>query len=152
MAGLGALLLAGCALFRHPPETTLRLYEQATSTLPDDNVRLVAIPKLGLKIPLNPFATLSERDVEKAALGQTPGGATIKLQFDGNGAILFDEMTTRCRGQYIVTFLNDRPVAAWLVDRRVTNGQFEVEGDFSDEEARKAVEALNKLAQQQQGQ
>ncbi len=144
------LLLAGCALFRHPPETTLRLYEQITSTLPDDDVRLVAIPKLGLKIPLNPFATLSERDVGNAVLGQTPGGATINLQFDANGAMVFDEMTTRCRGQYIVTFLNGRPVAAWLVDRRVTNGQFVVEGDFTDEDARKAVEALNKLSQQRQ--
>jgi preprotein translocase subunit SecD len=150
IAGAGALLLAGCALFHQPSPTTLRLHEEITSTLPDDDVRLVAVPKTGLKIPLNPYATLSERDVARAELAQTPGGATIKLQFDANGAILFDEMTTRCRGQYIVTFLNERPVAAWLVDRRVTNGQFVVEGDFTDEEARKAVEALNKISQQQQ--
>ena len=34
---------------------------------------------------------------------------------------------------------------AWLVDRRVTNGVFVVEGDFTDEEAQKAVDDLNKL-------
>jgi len=141
-----ALLAVGCA--SHPPEVTLRLHEEANSSLPEDDMRMVAVPKTGLKIPLNPYATISETDVDKATLEQTPGGATIRLLFDPNGAMTFDEMTTRCRGQYIVTFLNGRPVAAWLVDRRVTNGQFVVEGDFTDEEAGKAVDALNKLSQQ----
>ena len=151
MTGAGALLLAGCALFRHQePPATLRLYEEATSTLPEDNVRMVAIPKLGLKIPLNPYATISEEDVDKATLEQTPGGAAIEVQFDVSGSMVFNEMTTRCRGQYIVTFLNNRPVAAWLVDRRVTNGQFVVEGDFTDEEAGKAVDSLNKQSKQRQ--
>jgi preprotein translocase subunit SecD len=72
------------------------------------------------------------------------------LRFDIHGAIKFDELTTRSRGQYLVTFLNGRPVAAWLVDQRITNGQFLVEGDFSDEEAKKAVESLNRMNKKRQ--
>ncbi len=55
-------------------------------------------------------------------------------------------MTTRDRGQYLVIFLNNRPIGSWFVDQRILNGQFLVDGDFTDEEAKKTVEALNKLS------
>jgi polyhydroxyalkanoate synthesis regulator phasin len=37
-------------------------------------------------------------------------------------------------------------VSAWLVNQRIINGQFLVEGDFTDEEAKKIVDDLNKLS------
>ena len=42
--------------------------------------------------------------------------------------------------------INNHPVSAWLVDQRIINGQFLIEGDFTDEEAKKAVDDLNKLS------
>jgi hypothetical protein len=45
----------------------------------------------------------------------------------------------------LVTFINFQPVAAWLVNQRILNGQFLVEGDFTDDEAKKVVDALNKM-------
>ena len=62
--------------------------------------------------------------MQSAATHQTAGGTAILLRFDTHGAIVLDELTTRTRGEYLVTFLNDRPVAAWLVDQRITNGEF----------------------------
>lgn len=67
------------------------------------------------------------------------------LRFDPHGMVALDEMTTRTRGQYVVIFLNTKPVAAWLVDKRLTTGQFLLEGDFTDEEARQTVDALNRM-------
>ena len=75
------------------------------------------------------------------------GGKAIFLRFDPHGTIVLDEMTTRDRGQYLVIFLNKRPVGTWLVGQRIINGQFLVEGDFTDEAAKKAVEALNKMGE-----
>ena len=116
--------------------------------LPAETFQTVEIPHTDVKLTVSPFPALTERDVQAAELYDTAGGKAIFLRFDPHGTILLDEVTTRDRGQYLVIFLNKRPVGSWSVDQRITNGQFLVEGDFTDEEARKAVEALNKLSEE----
>jgi SecD-like export protein len=147
---LMATLLVGCAFFQNlhkkTDETTLRIYEEVDASLPADNKQIVEIPHTDLRLTINPFPTLTEKDVLTAELYDTAGGKAIFLRFDPNGTILLDEMTTRCRGQHIVIMINNHPIAAWLVNDRVTNGQFLVEGDFTDEQAKKAVDDLNKLS------
>jgi hypothetical protein len=147
---LAATVLAGCAAFQNlhkkTDETTLRIYEEANSALPAENRQTVEIPHTDMKFTINPFPTLSEKDVLTAELYDTAGGKAILLRFDPNGAIVLDEMTTRCRSQHVVIMLNNHPVAAWLVNDRIVNGQFLVEGDFTDEQAKKAVDDLNKLS------
>src|SRR5579859_1110159 len=144
-----ATLLVGCVLLqnvqRKTDETTLRMYEEVDPALPAENKQTVEIPRSNMKLTINPFPTMTEKDVLSAELYNTAGGKAIFLRFDPNGTILFDEMTTRCRGQYIAVMINNRPVAAWLVNERVVNGQFLVEGDFTDEEAKKVVDDLNEL-------
>jgi preprotein translocase subunit SecD len=150
MALCGSLVMAlftGCALFHEkPPETTVRIYEEASSALPAENQQTVEIPHEDLKLTVSPFPTLTERDVQSAELYNTAGGKAVFLRFDPHGTIVLDEMTTRTRGQYLAVMVNQRPVGAWLVDQRIINGQFLVEGDFTDAEARKIVDDLNKLA------
>ena len=145
-----ALLAAfsvGCASFhKKDPETTVRIYEQADSALPAENQRTIEVPDTDLKLTINPFPTLTERDVQSAQLYDTAGGKAIFLRFDAHGTVLLDEMTTRLRGQYVAVLINRRPVSAWLVDQRILNGQFLIEGDFTDEEAKKIVDDLNKLS------
>jgi preprotein translocase subunit SecD len=84
-------------------------------------------------------------------LYDTAGGKAIFLRFDAHGTVLLDEMTTRLRGQYVAVLINKRPVSAWLVDQRIINGQFLIEGDFTDEEAKKVVDDLNKLSKKKNG-
>ncbi len=105
----------------------------------------VDVPLADVKVSVSPFPFLTEKNVLSAELYNTAGGTAIFVRFDIHGTILLDEATTRNRGQYFVTFLNNRPVAAWLVNQRILNGQFLVEGDFSDDEAKKAVDELNKM-------
>ncbi|HUI05786.1 MAG TPA: hypothetical protein VL486_02150 [Verrucomicrobiae bacterium] len=143
---LAAGAVTGCALFQRHDQTTVQIHEQVSSALPAENKLIVDIPKADLKLAVSPFATLSERDVHAASLYDTAGGKEILLQFDVHGTFVLDECTTRNRGQYLVTFINNRPVAAWLVNQRILNGQFLIEGDFSDEEARQVVDALNRMA------
>jgi preprotein translocase subunit SecD len=142
---LVSLSLTGCAMFHKQDTTTVRIHEQVSSALPPENVMIADIPLANLKLAVAPFPTLSEKNVLSAELYDTAGGKAILLRFDIHGTILLDEATTRTRGQYLVTFINNRPVAAWLVNQRILNGQFLVEGDFTDEEAKKVVDALNKM-------
>ena len=144
---LAAVCFVGCAIFRKPSEVAnLRIYEESSSSLPAETFQTVEIPHTNVKLTVSPFPTLTERDVQSAELYDTTGGKAIFLRFDPHGTIVLDEMTTRDRGQYLVIFLNNRPIGSWFVDQRILNGQFLVDGDFTDQEAEKAVEALNKLS------
>ncbi len=146
--GLAAACFAGCATFRNrPEEVSLRIHEESSSLLPAETFQTVEIPHTNVKLTVSPFPTLTEQDVQSAELYDTAGGKAISLRFDPHGTIVLDELTTRDRGQYLVIFLNNRPIGSWFVDQRILNGQFLVDGDFTDEEAKKAVEALNKLGE-----
>ena len=138
---MSALLCVGCASQK---QTTLRMYEQVTSTLPSKMYRQVPIPSAGVTINVDKYPVLTERDIFKAELYPMAGGSALLLQFETVRMMRMDELTTRLRGRYLVTFLDDRPVAAWYVDRRIENGQMLIEGDFTEEEAKKAVESLTR--------
>jgi len=148
--GLFALLpvlLAGCALFgKKEPPATLELYEQASPALPAHLQRTFTIPKTGLAITAHRFPALTDQQLHRAELKETPGGSAIVLRFAPKAMFKLSELTARMRGQYLVTVLDGKPVAAWLVDQRLDLGQITIEGDFTDEQARKAVESFNKEA------
>ncbi|HVM60536.1 MAG TPA: hypothetical protein VMV72_06670 [Verrucomicrobiae bacterium] len=143
-------LLAGCSMLQSlqkpKVETTVRFYEQADSALPAESVQPVVIPTTGVRLTISPYPVLTEKDVHSAELYNTAGGKAVFLRFDSHGEIVLDELTTRTRGQYIVVMVDNHPVSAWLVDQRIVNGQFLVEGDFTDQEAQKIVDDLNKLS------
>lgn len=141
-ACLSMLCLTGCATQKN--EVTLRMYEQISSALPKKLFRSVPIPSAGITINVDKYAVLTERDVFKAELRPTSDGSAILLKFETARMMRMDELTTRNRGRYIVTFLNDHPVAAWFVDRRIENGEMLIEGDFTEEEAKEAVKSLNR--------
>ena len=144
---LFAVLLCSCAIFENrPPPVTLRFHEEVSSALPDMHVRTVTVPHTGLRISVDPFAQLSEKDIYQARLEATPGGQAVRLKFDLHGANKLTEMTTRMRGQYVVVFFNDRPIAALLVEKRITDGELLLEGDLTEEEEHKLVDGINKLA------
>src|SRR2546425_13146666 len=107
------ILLVGCALFgEHEPEATLALHEQVNPASPETHVQRVEVPKTGLTIPIDPYPMLTEKNAESAEFQRTAGGgAAILLHFDTHGVMVLREMTTRSRGDYIVIFLNGRPVA-----------------------------------------
>jgi preprotein translocase subunit SecD len=140
---LAVLLGAGCA---SAPKITLRLHEQVSGSLPAGRIREIEVASTGQQLTIDPFPALTEKDVLEAQLFPTAGGDAVLLRFDLHGANLLDELTTRARGEYVVVLWDERPVAAVLLNERITNGQFLLEGDFTDEEAKAIVESLNKLA------
>jgi preprotein translocase subunit SecD len=149
---LAAACFVGCSSIdsmrkKAEEDVSLGIHEEANSLLPAETQRTIEIPHTNVKLTVSLFPALTERDVQSAELYDTAGGKAIFLRFDPHGTIMLDQITTRNRGRYLVVFLNKHPIGTWFVDQRIVNGQFLVEGDFTDEEAKKAVEALNKLSE-----
>jgi preprotein translocase subunit SecD len=143
-----AALLGGCALFDQKETVTLRLHEEVDTVMAGKRVMPVSLPGYDLTLSVDPQPALSERYVKSAEIYPTAGGSAIMIRFDRHGMMTLDEITTRLRGRRLVTFLNQRPVAVWLVNQRLTNGQFLVQGEFTDEEAKQAVDQLNLLGKE----
>lgn len=139
---LSLLLLCGCAT----PPVALRFHEQVSESLPTQHARVVNISDTHQRLVVDQFPQLSEKDVIEARLEPTPGGQAVLLKFDLHGANKLSELTTRMRGRYLVIFFKDRPVAAWLVEHRILDGQFLLEADLTDEEQKTLVDSLNKAA------
>ena len=136
--------VAGCA--SGPPPQTLRFHEQVIGALPVRYARPVTVPSTGQRLVINPEPTLTEHDVFAAKLESTTGGEAIRLKFDTHGANLLAEMTTRLRGQSVVVFVNDRPIAAVLVESANPTGQLLLTGDLTDAQTKSLVDSLNKTA------
>lgn len=137
LAGLGCTMT---------PKHTLRFHEQVPGNLPASRVRFVTLARTGERIAVNPYPTISEREVMSATIQAGPGGNAVLLKFDSHGANLLTEMTTRLRGQYLVVLLDDKPVAAVLIERISATGQFLLFGDMTDAEAVTLADALNQYA------
>ncbi len=151
-AGLAALLLvvlllvSGCAIFGGGESTRVWFHEQVDAMLPEKHRREVTVPVSNLRLFVNPHPTLTEQDLVSAEVVETNGGPAILLRFDRHGLHTLDQMTTRNRGRYIVVFLDGAPLAAWLVDRRLSLGQFLLEAKLSSYQAREIVKDLNRQA------
>ncbi len=144
------VLTAGCAAWRKSPDMTLRFHEQVDANLPSAYAQVIEFPRANLRIHVAVAATLTERDVQEATIVETAGGAAVMLKFDVHGAIKLEELTTRGRGRYVVALLDGKPVAAVLLEQRLTTGQFLLEGDFTDDQARQLADSLNAGAANQQ--
>ena len=134
--------VTGCA--SAPPAQTLRFHEQVIGNLPVTHAQMVTVPSTRQQLVINPEPTLTEHDVLAAKLIPTTGGDAVLLQFDAHGANVLAEMTTRLRGQSVVIFVNDRPVATLLVEHANATGQLLLTGDLTDEQTKALVDSLNK--------
>ncbi len=140
-----AALATACASSYRP---VVRFHEEVLPSLPSGKAMPVDIPRAQLRVAVDPRPFLTESDVVAASLVPTAGGMAIRLVFDTHGRMALEEATTRARGDHIVVFIDGRPVGAWLVEHPLVKGEFLVEGDFTDEEARKFVKALGELAKE----
>jgi hypothetical protein len=144
---LALLLTGGCSLFQpKPPVVTLRFYEEADRALPKSTIRVIDVPGTQQRITVDPYPVVTEKDIMEARLVPVPGGRAVHLSFDLHGANVLSEMSTRMRGRYVVVMFNERPIAAVLLETRITDGKFLLEGDLTEEEEITLVDDLNQIA------
>ena len=67
----------------------------------------------------------------------------VSLQFDDEGARLFEEITERNVGLPVAIFLDGYPISVPTVNEKITGGQASISGNFNIEEAKLLVTRLN---------
>jgi len=67
----------------------------------------------------------------------------VNLQFDDEGAKLFEEITSKNVGKRIAIYLDGQPISAPNVQEAITGGKARITGTFSLEEAKLLVQRLN---------
>lgn len=88
---------------------------------------------------------LTGRYLERASVQftQTNLGPSISLNFNSEGSRLFAELTESNIGQPVAIFLDGALLSAPIVQEKIGNGQAEITGQFSVEEAKTLVRNLN---------
>ena len=67
----------------------------------------------------------------------------VTLQFNGDGANLFEEITKRNVGKKVAIYLDGVPITIPTVQEAISGGRAQITGDFTAEEAKKLVQRLN---------
>lgn len=88
---------------------------------------------------------LSGRYLKKAQMtfDQTLGTPTVSLEFNKEGAALFEELTARNINKPIAIFLDGQPIEVPTVREKISGGTAQITGKFTSDEARKMVERFN---------
>lgn len=74
---------------------------------------------------------------------QITGQSQISLNFNDEGAKIFEEITGKNIGKPLAVFLDNNLITAPVVQEKITGGQAQITGDFTLEEARQLVERFN---------
>ncbi len=88
---------------------------------------------------------LTGRFLDKATLefNQTTGEPTVGLQFNEEGAKLFEKITRENIGKTLAIYLDGAPISAPLVNEAITGGKAQISGNFTPTEAKTLVGRLN---------
>ena len=84
---------------------------------------------------------LTGRYVKNAqlTLNQYTGAPEIALEFDAEGAILFETLTAENIGKQVAIFVDEQPLSAPVVNERIAGGRAQITGQFTIKEAQLLV-------------
>jgi hypothetical protein len=151
LAAIMGGLLIGCKTSEERKQSkefsTLRLYlESGRGSSFNSGVSVYRASPIRLSVDREPF--LTEVDLQSAALVELPGGYGIQAQFNGHGALVLEGVTVGHKGKHIVVqshFTESRWLAAPVITRRISNGEFVFTPDASREESERIVRGLTNV-------
>ncbi|MFA5124228.1 MAG: protein translocase subunit SecD [Patescibacteria group bacterium] len=88
---------------------------------------------------------LSGKNLKKASVeyDQTALVPQVSLEFDNEGAQLFADITTRNVGKPVAIFLDGTAISIPKVNEPILGGQAVIQGNFTQDEAKKLAQRLN---------
>lgn len=88
---------------------------------------------------------LTGRYLDKAILefDQTTGEPKVSLQFNAEGAALFEKITKENVGKRVAIFLDGEPISIPTVNEAISGGKAQISGNFTPTEAKLLVGRLN---------
>ncbi|MCD6412502.1 protein translocase subunit SecD [bacterium] len=104
--------------------------------------------KRGERLDEDPYfksTGLDGRYLKKAWLDFDPttGAPKVSLRFNKEGAKLFEKITERNVGKRVAIYLDGSPISMPVVREKISGGEAEITGDFSQQEAKELAERLN---------
>lgn len=110
-----------------------------------ENNRKVIETKQGeLEDPFKP-TSLTGKYLVKAELNfeQTTYKPSVSLQFNDEGAKIFEDLTSRNVGKILAIYIDNQLISAPMVREKISGGKAQITGDFTIEEAKDLVSNLN---------
>ncbi len=133
-----------------PGVTDIKAAVAALGQTPTLEFRLATTTQVGTTTQVAFISTgLTGRYVSSASLafgsGATAGLAApqVILNFDSDGAKLFEKLTTEHVGEVLGIFLDGQPISTPVIQEPIAGGQATISGSFTATEARDLVRNLN---------
>ena len=159
LLGFTALLAAVCSCKSDKKDTgdkhlsSLRIHVENRAQLPGSGETVSVIRASPVLITINTEPALTEANILKATLLDSPVGYAVQIQFDEMGTLSYEQYTAAYQGKHFAIFgqwsdetTNSRWLAAPLITQRVRNGLLAFTPDASHEEAKQLVIGLNNMA------
>ncbi len=88
---------------------------------------------------------LTGKNLKRATLqfNTNDGSPEVSLEFDAEGAKMFEDITGRNVGKTVAIFLDGYPISVPTVNEKITGGSANISGRFNVEEAKLLVKRLN---------
>lgn len=148
--------LCGCQSDSHKDAkhlATLRFYIETRAQLPDTGQTVSVLRANPVLVTINSDPALTEANIVKATLLESPVGYAVEVKFDGLGSYSLEQYTSAYEGKHFVIFgqwseqaTNSRWLAAPIITHRIVGGVFAFTPDASLEESRQLVIGLNNMA------
>jgi protein-export membrane protein SecD len=100
---------------------------------------------LAFEDPYFQSTPLTGRYLKKAELGfdQTTYQPLVLLQFNDEGAKIFEELTSRNIGKQLAIYIDQVSISAPVVQEKISGGKAQISGQFTVEEAKELARNLN---------
>ncbi len=127
------------AAIKNIGETPFLVFAEVTGALPDPQAATTS-PSQSL-VPTE----LTGRYVQGArvAFDQFTGAPQISLEFNAEGAKLFEEITSRNVGKQVAVLLDGAIITAPVVQEKISGGRAQITGTFTPTEAKELVSRFN---------
>lgn len=91
------------------------------------------------------LTSLTGKNLKKAEVTFQPntGEPQVSIEFDSDGAKMFEDITTRNVGKTVAIFLDNQLLSAPKVNEPITGGKASITGTFSLDEAKRLAISLN---------
>jgi protein-export membrane protein SecD len=128
-------------------EETQRIIDKQKEVQGKSPEEIQKIPdwQIAFEDPYFKSTQLTGRFLKKAEVNfdSTTGKPLISLQFNDDGAKIFEELTAKNVGKRLAIYLDQTPISAPVVQEKISGGKAQITGNFTINSARDLVRNLN---------
>ena len=151
---LAATLAVGCKTDKKDSHlASLRIHMENKAQVPGSGQTVSVLRSEPVLVTINNEPVLTEANVTRATLLETPGGYALQVQFDESGTWALEQYSAAYVGKHFAIFgqwsentKDSRWLAAPLISHRIANGVLAFTPDASREETQALVTGLNNMA------